>query len=242
MPNFVCLTYHRITAEAAAQADPYTVTPVGLEAQLGWLARRGYRGVSVSQALAGAGHKRPVALAFDDGCRDFYTDAWPLLRRYGFNATLFLPAGRIGQAADWPEARGVSLLSWAEVRELAAQGVEVAVHGLSHRAMDGMATAVLITELGAARQMVATQAGVEPVGLAYPYGRYTPSTLQAAQKAGFVWAASARGGRNDRATPRFALRRTLVKGRDGSGWRFALKVRTGYAKLVEWRMDVRRIK
>lgn len=240
--NFVCLTYHRITADPAAQADPYTVTPAGLEAQLHWLVRQGYQGVSISQALAGSSDGRQIALTFDDGYRDFYTHAWPILRRCGFNATLFLVTGRVGQAADWPETTGTPLLSWPEVQELAAQGVEIGVHGTDHQPMDGVDTAVLATELGAARQMVRDQAGVEPVGLAYPYGRYNPSVLQAVQKAGFAWAATARGGRNGPASSRFALRRTLVRGRDGSRQRFALKVRTGYAKLVEWRMDIRRIK
>lgn len=240
--SFVCLTYHRITAVPVAQADPYTVTPAGLAVQLEWLARHGYRGVSISQALAGDDGARPIALAFDDGCRDFGQNAWPLLRRYSFNATIFLVAGRVGQTADWPEAAGAPLLSWAEVGDLAGQGVEVAVHGLNHRAMDELDTAVLAVELHAARQMVQDQVGVAAVGLAYPYGRYTPMVQQVAGEAGFNWAVTARGGRNHPATDRFALRRTLVCGQDGRGWRFARNVRTGYAKLVEWRMDLRRIK
>ena len=240
--NFVCLTYHRVTADPAAQADPYTVTPADLEAQLDWLARKGYRGVTLSQAVADRNGTRRLALAFDDGYRDFYTDAWPLLRRYRFKATLFLVTGRVGQAADWPEAVGAPLLSWFEARELAAQGVEIAVHGVEHRPMDGMDTAVLQTELQAARQTIITESGVEPIGLAFPYGRYTPAVLKAAHKAGFAWAATARSGRNDASTNRLALRRTLVQGGDRGGWPFALKVRTGYAKLVEWRMDLRRIK
>jgi peptidoglycan/xylan/chitin deacetylase (PgdA/CDA1 family) len=239
--NFICLTYHRVTADPAAQSDPYTVIPADLEAQLSWLARQGYRGISVSQAVADRSGKRQLAFAFDDGYQDFYTTAWPLLRRYGFGATLFLVVGRVGQAADWPEAPGVPLVSWTEVRELAAQGVEVAMHGVDHRAMDAVDTATLQTELQAARQIVAAETGIEPVGLAYPYGRYTPFVLQVAQTAGFAWAATARGGRNVGAANRFALRRTLIKGAAGSGWTFALKVRTGYAKLVEWRMDLRRI-
>ena len=88
---------------------------------------------------------------------------------------------------------------------------------------------------------IETELGTPPAGLAYPYGRYTPSVLQAVQMAGFEWAATARGGQNGRATNCFTLRRTLVKGQDRDSWIFAIKVRTGYTKLVEWRMDLRRI-
>jgi peptidoglycan/xylan/chitin deacetylase (PgdA/CDA1 family) len=239
--NFVCLAYHQITAVPAAQTDPYTMTPACFEAQMDWLARHGFRGVSLGQAVNGSNEQR-VAITFDDGYRDFYTTAWPILRRYAFTATLFIVTRWMGQVADWPEASGSPLLSWPEVHQLAAQGIEVGIHGATHQAFDQRDTAVLPAELTTARRKAAKAIGLEPVGLAYPYGRYSPAIIEAAQAAGFAWAATARGGKNKPTTNLFTLRRTLMTGQDGTGWRFALKVRTGYAKLVEWRMDVRQIK
>ncbi len=240
--NFVCLAYHRVTAVPAAQIDPYTITPACFETQMDWLARHGYRGVSLGEGVASSNHERLAALTFDDGYRDFYTTVWPVLRRYAFNATIFVVTRQVGQSANWPEAPGTPLLSWPEVRELAAQGIEVGIHGAIHQAFDQRETAVLQAELTTARQKVAEAIGLKPVGLAFPYGRYSPAIIQAAHAAGFEWAATARGGKNKLETNRFALRRTLMTGQDGGGWRFTLKVRTGYAKLVEWRMDVRQIK
>lgn len=239
--NFVCLAYHCVTAAPAAQTDAYTITPACFAAQMEWLWRHGYRGVSLGEAMTGSDNKRLVAITFDDGYRDFYTTAWPLLRRCGFKATIFIVTGRMGQVADWPEASGVPLLSWPEVGELAAAGIEVGVHGAVHQAFDQRETTVTRAELAIARQKVTEATGQETVGLAYPYGRYSPAIIAAAQAAGFAWAATARGGKNRPETNPFTLRRTLVTGQDGNGWRFALKVGTGYAKLVEWRMDVRRV-
>jgi hypothetical protein len=82
--------------------------------------------------------------------------------------------------------------------------------------------------------------GLPPRGLAYPYGRSGPAVEQGAQQAGFAWAATARGGRNTARTPPFNLRRSLVTRAMGPA-RFALIVRTGYTRLVEWRMDLRRV-
>ncbi len=81
---------------------------------------------------------------------------------------------------------------------------------------------------------------ITPQGFAYPYGRSSPAAIQGVREAGLAWAATARGGRNGPGTDPFALRRTLITGRD-RGWRFALKARTGYARMVEWRMDRRGI-
>ena len=64
---------------------------------------------------------------------------------------------------------------------------------------------------------------------------------RAAEAAGFAWGATARGGRSRRDGPRYLLRRTQVRGDDGP-LRFWIKVTTGYARWVEWRMDVKRMK
>jgi peptidoglycan/xylan/chitin deacetylase (PgdA/CDA1 family) len=239
--SFVCLAYHRITANPEALSDPYTVTPEDLRAQLAWLARRGYRGVPLETAWAQDQVQPLVAITFDDGYRDFQTAAWPLLQEFGYGATVFVVTGRIGQPADWPEARGAPLLSWAELRTLAREGVAIGLHGARHHPLDTLPTAPLPATLRAARQMATAAIGVEPVGFAYPYGRYSPDVMAGVRAAGFSWAATARGGVNRPTTHRFALRRTLITGRDGSGWRFGLKIRTGYARLVEWRMDWRQI-
>jgi hypothetical protein len=62
-----------------------------------------------------------------------------------------------------------------------------------------------------------------------------------AAAAGYTWAATARGGKNGAATPRFALRRTLVRGED-RGLRFALKAHSGYSSWLEARMDLLRVR
>ncbi len=239
---FVALAYHRIASDPLARADPLTVRPAALRAQLGWLARRGWAGVSLSAAWqaeqAGAPGRR-VALTFDDGTADFADTAWPLLRAHGCGATLCVLTQRVGQTADWDGPRGAALLDWPALRALAAEGVEVAAHGQTHRALDALTPAEALAELSAARATLHAQLGpAAGAGLAYPYGRVSATVAQAAAEAGYAWAATARGGRNRAGTPAHRLRRTLVRGGDGLV-RLALKVWLGYAAAVEWRMDLR---
>lgn len=251
--GFVCLTYHRIADEKSRhpsghppQIDPagppydsWAVSPARFAAQMEWLARRGWRGISVGESLQKR-RRRSIALSFDDGYADFLEEAWPVLRRHGFGATLFVLAGCLGGTADWSPVWGAPLLGAPQLRRLAAAGVEIAAHGLRHRPLDGLSRQAARRELALARRGLEQAVGCQVSGLAYPYGRTSPSLRKAAAGAGFRWAATARGGRNHAGTPRLALRRTLIRGSDRLPF-FALKVVTGYATLLDARMDLRRV-
>ena len=237
---FLALCYHRISSSAAA--DPLAVTPEQLRAHLQALTRRGLAGVSLGAAWAAERSRsgsRHIALTFDDGTADFAETAWRLLRAHGCTATLAVVTSRVGRPADWDGPRGAPLLDWPALRALAAEGVEVIAHAHTHRPLDTLAPAEALADLRAARHALDDNLGAAAgAGLAYPYGRVSPALAQAAQQAGYAWAATARGGRNTTATPAHRLRRTLMHGRDGA-LRFGLKLWLGYAALIEWRMDVR---
>ena len=101
------LMYHSVAEETQ---DPYaiTVSPVRFDRQLRWLHRRGLRGVSMRELLAAADRgdaARLVGLTFDDGYADFANNAMPVLRRYGFGATVYVLAGKLGGRNDW-DVRG----------------------------------------------------------------------------------------------------------------------------------------
>ena len=239
MPRgFVCLAYHRVTDDPAAQRDSYTVSPARFRAQMGWLAQHGWQGMGISEALH-APRRRAIALSFDGGYADFAEHAWPVLHRYGFRATLFVVAARAGRAADWPGAEGAPLLGWVALRLLAEQGLEIGSHGLTSMPLDALSPVEARANLSIAYVITARQIGQPPVGLAYPFGRHTGEVVQAAQAAGFRWACTAWGGRNRTTTPRFMLRRTLVAGRDGPV-RFALKVWSGSARPGDLLRGLRR--
>jgi peptidoglycan/xylan/chitin deacetylase (PgdA/CDA1 family) len=231
--SFVCLAYHRIAADPD---DLYAVSLEQFEAQMRWLARHRYGGVTASEGLAG-NPARIVALTFDDGYADFWETAWPVLQAHNFQATVFAVTGRIGAAADWPGARGVPLMNAAQLATLAAAGVEIGVHGRLHDRMPELAEEKLSADLRRACQDILAITCRSPRALAYPYGVSNPAVERIAAE-GFTSGWMARGGWNTPRTPRFRLRRTLVRGRD-SLLRFALKVESSYAGFSEWKMDIR---
>ena len=103
--------YHRVAEDGPAELAPYRVAPALFERQLAYLRRHGYRTITVEewlQVLAeqdGRIDDRVVALTFDDAYRDFVTDAWPLLREYGFSATVYVATDHVGGHAEWDRAR-----------------------------------------------------------------------------------------------------------------------------------------
>ena len=137
--ELVVLAYHEIAEPARAVIPDYAVTPAAFEAQLSWLVAHGYHFISVDQLLAvRSGHGslplRPVLLSFDDGYRNTYTDAYPILRHFHAPALVALvgrwlePESGLVPFGDERLARD-RLLSWAELREMQASGlVEIASH------------------------------------------------------------------------------------------------------------------
>ena len=240
--GFVCLAYHRVAQHQASRCDPYAVTPTHLRAHLAWLARWGYSGCSLATLInAGKNQQcRSIALTFDDGYLDFYTTAWPILQEFGFGATVFVVTESIGQIANWAEAPVAPLMSWNEIQRLVESGVEIGAHGARHRPLDMISSDERRADLSQAYHTLSTRFGYSSIGLAYPYGRWSPQAAAAVANAGFEWGCTARGGVNHPWTPLFKLRRTLIRSQT-SLLQFACQVGTGYARWCDWRMDVRRI-
>ena len=97
----------------------------------------------LASALAGDARRlpeRPVVLTFDDGFADFHRAALPLLRRYGFTATVFVTTGWIADAGRHAAGRSPGrMLCWSQIREAAAAGVEIGAHSHRHPQLDQIA-------------------------------------------------------------------------------------------------------
>ena len=135
--RFMALSYHEILTDNEP-ATPTAVRASDLARQFAWLQANGYHPVSVDQILAARAGGPPlppkaILLTFDDGFKDVYTRAFPLLKLFNYPAVIAL----VGQWMDVPDGRMVDydgepvprskFLSWEQVREMQASGlVEVA--------------------------------------------------------------------------------------------------------------------
>ncbi|MEU9959049.1 polysaccharide deacetylase family protein [Streptomyces sp. NPDC050982] len=208
--------------------DPYriTVSPDRLDRQLGWLRRRGLRGVSMAELLAARarGEGRDlVGLTFDDGYADFTDNALPVLRRWGFGATVFVLPGRLGGTNEWdPLGPRKPLLTADGIRRLAdTEGLEIASHGLTHVDLTKADDALLGAEVGGSRALLSELTGREVLGFCYPYGTVDRRVADVVRAAGYEYACAIDPGP---LTGPFALPRVHI-GENDTSWRLLLKYR-----------------
>ena len=197
------LMYHSVADEPPQTTRRLAVGPAALREQLAWLADNGYSGMTFFDAaqllLRSALPERTVVLTFDDGYADFATTALPLLRRYGFPATLFVTTGWVADAGS--NAAGTPLdrtLRWEQIRELAQTEIEIGAHGHSHAALDDLSPADLRRELTQSRALLEDNIGQSVPTVAYPFGYSNQAVRRAAHEAGYRYGAAVR---NIRATP-----------------------------------------
>ena len=108
-----------------------------------------------------------VAITFDDGYLDFYTNAFPILNHYGYSATVFLPTDYIGQATR--QFKGTECLTWTQVRELRKAGIEFGSHTVTHPQLRSVTTEQMRTEVGRSKDEIQQQLGEPAETFAYPY-------------------------------------------------------------------------
>jgi len=189
------LMYHQI-ADPPEAVDRLAVSPAAFADQLACLQAAGFTTLTASALAAGlAGEgaalpQRPVVLTFDDGFADFHFRALPLLERHGFTATVFVTTGWIADsgAPDAALRRPGRMLSWSQIAEAAATGVEIGAHSHGHPELDLLAAESLRRELELSKALLEQRLGRPVPGLAYPFGYSNAAVRCAARAAGYHYA------------------------------------------------------
>jgi peptidoglycan/xylan/chitin deacetylase (PgdA/CDA1 family) len=168
------LMYHSISDNLFAKSQPYyqiNTSPGVFAWQMRWLRQNGYRTLDLGEALAalqsGEDVSRAVVITFDDGYQDFYTDGLAVMKQCGFTATIFLATDRI---QDTPvRLEGADYLTWREVRELHAQGIQFGSHTVTHPDLRSLGPEQIDYELGYSKEVIEQKLGAPVTSFAYPF-------------------------------------------------------------------------
>ena len=114
-------------------------------------------------------------LTFDDGYKSVYDEAFPILKRYGMSATIFLtvgtdPAPKL--SSRLPSLCGRPMLSWAEIKEMAQSGISFGAHTLTHPDLTKLPLKRIETEIVESKSILEDFLGMPVACFAYPFGRY----------------------------------------------------------------------
>ena len=205
------LMYHRInvtTSSTPAASRGLTVHPADFGRQMRWLKGHRFRTVTQREVVEALFYgrplgPRPILITFDDGYRDVYFRASPVLHRLGLVATAYVVSGRIS-------AGDPSFLTWGMLRALEARGIEIGSHTVRHRDLTQLSTRDAFAELLRSRLALERRLGHPVRWLAYPFGRFDARVAQLARRAGYVLATTTQPGTRQSARAPLALRRLRV--------------------------------
>ena len=215
------LGYHRV-GEMKGDHVP-TVSGRAFERQLALLRRFGLRVITLEDVVAslergGATPKRSVVITFDDGYEETCTVAWPLLKRFGCPATVFVTPAEVGRPG---------FATWEQITQMAQDGVTIGSHTMHHSYVPLVSDDRLGEELVDSKRVIEQRIGVPVRFLSYPVGGFTEQAQAVAKQAGYVAACTTNRARSRLVVDRYALRRIKVTERDGHSLPFRVKV-SGY--------------
>jgi peptidoglycan/xylan/chitin deacetylase (PgdA/CDA1 family) len=174
------LTYHQI-AKAPPKGKPYRslcVSPERFAAQMRWLKRLGYQGLSMTQLmpyLLGEKVGRVVGITFDDGYLNNLQHALPVLSDLGFTSTVYAVSGLLGQSNVWDHDLGVEpavLMNAHELKQWAQAGQEVGSHTAHHFHLAGLSEMEAWFEISQSKLQLEQILSSEVTQFCYPYGEY----------------------------------------------------------------------
>lgn len=136
------------------------------------------------QKKAKALSEKTVVLTFDDGFKNFYSEAYPVLGEHNFKATVFLVTGFCGDHNDWEgNPKGLprsEILDWKQIREMDADGIEFGSHTRTHPDLTRLSAEQMKGEILDSKAEISDQLGRDASTFAYPYGRMNRESRQIA--------------------------------------------------------------
>lgn len=235
------LMYHKIgNPPAESRLKKLWISPERFERQLEYLKDRHIPVITFSEYYKMLrDHSVPdkaVILTFDDGYEDNYTNASPLLKKYGYTGIFFIVSETIGGMNVWHNPANEppqKMLSQEQILEMQKTGMEIGSHTLSHPNLKHLNVEEARRQISQSRAVLEEMLG-KPVGIfAYPYGAgaYTPAVKGLVQLAGYTLAVGIRQGINvPGAEDYFALKRITVR-RDENMFDFYLQITRGRNRL-----------
>lgn len=207
------LAYHNISNN---NRDPWATNPLLFKSEMQWVAEQGYKGISLKKFYEDIEQEKVFVLTFDDGYKDFFDVAMPILNKLGFSATIFIVSKLIGNISLWRKKKLQSaLLNWDEVNEMIKIGYEIGSHGLYHSNFSHLSREELEQEIEGSKRLIEGKTGISIISFSYPWNVYNEQILDVVRKADYKYAAiNGEGCKNDFRVDQFRLCRRSINNRN----------------------------
>ncbi len=202
------LGYHRVGPYNGDHVP--TVSPGIFERQLAFLTRYRFRVLSLEELVEqweqdGRFPRHSAVITFDDGYEETHAVAWPLLKRFGFSATVFVTPAEVGLPG---------FATWQQVEEMAQDGMKIGCHTMHHSYIPLVPEERLPEEIIDSKRLIEERIRQPVQFLSYPVGGFTPRAQALVKQAGYLAACTTNRTSPQQARDRFALRRIKMTERD----------------------------
>lgn len=207
----VILMYHSIGEEGGFSR----VKKINFEKQIKYLSENNFNVVKLSELIRKIKHceniSNCVCVNLDDGCKDNYEKAFPILKKYNLPASIFVATDFIG--GNYVNSEGISLvmLDKGEIKEMSESGlVEILPHTAGHLVLNKVGIDRARKDIEKSREAVKEITGKDIQILSYPKGRYSEEVIDYLKKNGWQGAVTVKEGVIKNNDDLFKLKRNAV--------------------------------
>lgn len=198
------LMYHSIMYE---KGNELRMPKEQFHEQMKYLKDNGYTTLSFDELYEFLANNKPIpeksiVITLDDGYVDNYTNAYPVLKEFGFKAAVFDITGTVDSESSY--------LTSVQMKEMEANGIQIEGHTVHHDELNKLPYDSQLKTLKDSKQFLNNCLNKETKYLAYPFGKYNDSTIKAAKEAGYKMAFTTEGGWANKSNGIMTIKRVYI--------------------------------
>ncbi|MCT8975711.1 polysaccharide deacetylase family protein [Clostridium sp. CX1] len=203
------LMYHSIAYE---EGNELRIPKENFREQMKYLKDNNYTTLTLDELYSFFISNKPiqeksVVITFDDGYKDNYENAYPILKEFGFNATIFVITGAIDNEKDY--------LTLNQLKEMEQNGIDIESHTVAHEQLDKISYEKQLDTITRSKKYLEEALGKEIRYIAYPFGKYNTDTVKASKYAGYNMSFTTQGGWSNKTQDIFTLNRVYISANYG---------------------------
>ncbi|MGE5397697.1 MAG: polysaccharide deacetylase family protein [Chitinophagales bacterium] len=197
------LAYHKVSPDPRAGGLGLRVKPADFDWQMRYLKDNGYHSVSIGSVIDHFTRgkklpKKPFVVTLDDGYQDNYFYVYPILKKYGYTATIFVATKTIGRFNEFDYKDGIQpknkMLTWDEIKEMSANGITIGAHTIDHVHLTEITPDKARHQIAGSKEVLEKELKKEIQYFCYPYGEYNQAIAEIVKDSGYLAALTTQQG------------------------------------------------
>lgn len=203
------LYYHSIDYE---KGNELRIPKEKFREQMKYLKDTGYTTLTLNELYNFLAYNKPVpdksvVITFDDGYKDNYENAFPILKEFGFRATVFMITSSINNDKNF--------LTSSQLKQMDSYGIDIESHTVNHNKLDGLTCDKQIQTLKDSKEFLEKLLNKKVKYIAYPYGKWNENAIKALKTEGYSMAFTTTGGWANKVQGIYTLDRVYISARHG---------------------------